>query len=83
MDPSWSTLVNIITELQQEKRDVKMAFEKRRIDDTADRGAWQRTIKKCRADASIERVVGEQAILKAIFKVIFKAIFKAILKTLG
>ncbi|RDI85188.1 Aldo-keto reductase yakc [NADP(+)] [Venturia inaequalis] len=32
MDPSWSTLVNIITELQQEKRDVKMAFEKRVAD---------------------------------------------------
>lgn len=29
MDPSWSTLVNIITELQQEKRDVKIASEKR------------------------------------------------------
>lgn len=32
MDPSWSTLVNIITELQQEKRDFKIACEKRVAD---------------------------------------------------
>lgn len=32
MDPSWSTLVNIITELQQEKRDIKIASEKRVAD---------------------------------------------------
>ncbi|QDS76281.1 hypothetical protein FKW77_001832 [Venturia effusa] len=32
MDPTWSTLVNIITELQQEKRDIKIACDKRVAD---------------------------------------------------
>ncbi|KAE9989263.1 hypothetical protein EG327_002921 [Venturia inaequalis] len=76
MDPSWSTLVNIITELQQEKRDVKMAFEKRVAD-----LELELRIEQQRNSALMTQLI--EAILKAIFKVIFKAVFKAILKTLG